>query len=653
MKERYYPYAVGGFALALRLLYLWQIHDDPALALRMGDGLAYHEWAQRIAAGEWIGQGVFYQAPLYPYFLAIIYSVLGDDIVTVRVIQAFLGAVSCGLLAAAGVALFGTRGSLAGVGLALYAPAIFLDGLVEKSSLVTLFTIALLAVLCSPPERMTVRRWVGVGAILGLLTLTRENALILAAPVLLMIGRRWRPAVAFLAGCALVLLPVGLRNLAVGGEFHLTTSQLGPNFYIGNHQGANGTYEALIVGHGNAADEREDATFLAEQASGRKLTPGEVSTFWINKSLDYIRSQPIGWLKLMARKIALIFNVAEVSDTESQDVFAESSWLLRVLQPIGFGLLLGVAVLGAILNWSEWRRLLFLYAIGAAYAASVALFFILARYRFPIVPILMLLAAGGLIEAANAWRERQLRRLSVAASVALLAVAFAYLPLESAEAARAIHYLNIGRAFDNEQAGKYYQRALAAQPEFPAAHLAVGVQLAREGKPADAIPHYRAALAVWPAYAEARYNLGLALAVEGQRIEATQEFEQALRLRPGDADTHFALAKTQLALNRPDLAAGNYEQGLKSRPKDAKALSGWGVALTQMGRADQAIEKYRQALEIDPEDAATHNNLGWTLASQERVAEAVPHFERALALNPGHENARRNLDQARQILSRK
>ncbi len=36
----------------------------------MGDSRAYDEWARRIAAGDWIGREVFYQAPLYPYFLA-------------------------------------------------------------------------------------------------------------------------------------------------------------------------------------------------------------------------------------------------------------------------------------------------------------------------------------------------------------------------------------------------------------------------------------------------------------------------------------------------------------------------------------------------------------------------------------------------------
>ena len=78
---------------------------------------------------------------------------------------------------------------------------------------------------------------------------------------------------------------------------------------------------------------------------------------------------------------------------------------------------------------------------------------------------------------------------------------------------------------------------------------------------------------------------------------------------------------------------------------------GLGVALTQLGRPEEAILKYQLALELDPRDAAAHNNLGWTLASQGRIADAVPHFERALDLDPAYDNARRNLDRARQLLS--
>ncbi len=381
------------FAFLLRCLYLWQIHDAPFYDLRIGDADAYHQWARRIAAGDWVGDGIFYQAPLYPYFLALIQKILGDSVTTIRVIQAAFGASSCALLSFAAISLFGRRGVIAGIGLAIYPPAIFLDAMLEKSSLVTFLTCALLALLCLPAERMTWKKWLGTGAILGLLALTRENALILNLPILLWIllsqppPVRLNAAALFIGGCFAILLPVGLRNLAIGGEFHLSTSQFGPNFYIGNHAGASGLYEGLVSGHGNAADERNDATRLAEQALGRKLTPGLISAYWTSRAVDYIRTQPAAWLKLMARKFALTFNAAELPDSESQDVYAEWSWLLRILRPLDFGLLLGLAALGAVVTAPDWRRLWILYAIVVTYAASVALFYVFARYRFPIVPV--------------------------------------------------------------------------------------------------------------------------------------------------------------------------------------------------------------------------------------------------------------------------
>ena len=58
-------------AFSIRLLYLIQIQSIPLFYLLAGDGRTYDEWAQRIAAGDWLGSGVFYQAPLYPYFLGV------------------------------------------------------------------------------------------------------------------------------------------------------------------------------------------------------------------------------------------------------------------------------------------------------------------------------------------------------------------------------------------------------------------------------------------------------------------------------------------------------------------------------------------------------------------------------------------------------
>jgi tetratricopeptide (TPR) repeat protein len=629
--------AIWGLALLLRGLYIWQISHAPFFDLRLGDAAAYDSWARSIAAGDWLGQGVFYQAPLYPYFLALIYRVLDDSVTTVRIVQAVLGAFSCVLLARAGILWFGRWGAVAGALLAIYPPAIFLDGSLEKSALVTFLMCWLLALLAD-------RNWQPAGAVLGLLALGRENALILAVPIVCWIvweHRKRREALLFAAACALVLLPVAVRNLAVGGELHLTTAQFGPNFYIGNHDGARGTYEALVIGHGSVSDEREDATRLAEQAAGRRLSAGEVSSYWTGRALKFIGSHPGTWLALIARKLALALNVSEVTDTESQSVYAEWSWILKL--PFHFGLLLGLAAMGAVLAWEERRRIALLHGMAAAYVLGVALFYVFGRYRFPVVPVLMLVATAGVDHL------RRGKRLAIAAAAGVVALAFAYLPLDDARTARAITYHSMATALaeDPERAYEalgFYQTALATDPKYPAAQVGLATLLSRMDRQTEAIPYFRSALASWPDYAEAHYNLGVTLAALGQVDEAAAELDRALRLRPDDPETLLASAKVLLTLNRPKEAADLYERAVAARPADAAAMVGWGISLAQSGYADEAIRKYQAALLLDPRSASAHSNMGSTLAAIGRTEEAKRHFERALEIDPQYESAQKNLE---------
>src|SRR3954468_3720270 len=110
-------------AFAVRLLHIWQIKPTPFFDVLLGDARGYDLWAQRLAAGDWIGTDVFYQAPLYPYFLGIVYATAGRDLLIVRIIQALIGSASCVLLGLAGARLFSKRvGLVAGLALALWAP---------------------------------------------------------------------------------------------------------------------------------------------------------------------------------------------------------------------------------------------------------------------------------------------------------------------------------------------------------------------------------------------------------------------------------------------------------------------------------------------------------------------------------------------------
>ena len=94
--------SIFAVALAVRLIHIWQIKPSPFFDVLLGDANGYDEWAQRLAGGDWIGTEVFYQAPLYPYFLGVIYAIFGRDLLIVRIFQAVIGSASCALLGLAG-----------------------------------------------------------------------------------------------------------------------------------------------------------------------------------------------------------------------------------------------------------------------------------------------------------------------------------------------------------------------------------------------------------------------------------------------------------------------------------------------------------------------------------------------------------------------
>ena len=60
-----------------------------------------------------------------------------------------------------------------------------------------------------------------------------------------------------------------------------------------------------------------------------------------------------------------------------------------------------------------------------------------------------------------------------------------------------------------------YHRALKLEPDFPPAHINLGLALQDQGKLDKAIASYRRALELKPDYAEARNNLGNAWRTRG------------------------------------------------------------------------------------------------------------------------------------------
>jgi tetratricopeptide (TPR) repeat protein len=627
------PLALFLFAFTVRLVYLFQIERVPLFYYPVGDARAYDEWAQRIAAGAWWGQGVFYQAPLYPYFLGLLQFVLGHDLWWIRIVQITLGASSCVLLYWAGRFFFSQgTGIAAGLILALYAPGIFFDGLIQKTVL-DLFLISLLLFLLSRTQsRSHWSQWGVIGAVLGLLALTRENALIwaLVVPVWIWLRfsaeslrSRFRWVFLFLLGLILVLFPVGLRNQVAGGEFTLTTSQLGPNFFIGNNPGADGTYAPLRAGHGDPQFERRDATDLAEQALGRSLSPGEVSRYWLRRAWDYISSQPIDWLRLLGKKWLLVWNVRELEDAEDFYLYQKWSWLLSLLGSMNhFGVLMPLAALGMILSWRQWRRFWLLYALLASLAMSIVAFFILGRYRFSLVPLLVLFAGAGLERAFDLYKKRNVWEGAAVGLPVLLVAVLVNWPIFGWPAPSAAGYHNVGNALFKQgkvdQAIENYQEALKILPTYASAHYSLGNSFAQLGRFDSAILHYREAIRLNPDFAEAYNNVGNVLGLRGDLEGAIQQFRKALELSPNSGEIHLNLGNALARKGLLDEAIGQFQQALNIRPDSAQLHYSLGKALAAQGRLHQAADQFREALRVQADFAPARQGLRQLLAEQDK-----------------------------------
>jgi tetratricopeptide (TPR) repeat protein len=746
------PSAIFFVALVLRIIHVWQIRQSPFFAVLLGDAHGYDEWARRIAAGEWIGHDVFYQAPLYPYFLGLIYAAIGHHLLAVRLIQAATGAASCALLCLAGRRFFAPAvGLAAGFGLAIYAPAIFFDGLLQKSVLDLFFLSLSLWLISVLLDRRDDRRlWLWLGVAMGALSLTRENALVFIVVILgwCLMGPEVRPkpdtpsqrirlkpaptpgkrrhprlgagpgfsrttppiarlrlAAAFILGLAIILLPVAIRNYAVGGGFYLTTSQFGPNFFIGNNANADGSYMSLRFGRGAPEYERQDATDLAEHATGRTLTPSEVSSYWTDRALDFITAHPAQWVSLVGRKFLLLVNATEMLDTESQESYAEWSSPLRLLGWFGhFGVLFPLAVLGMFLSWPERQRIAILYAMTGAYAVSVLMFYVFARYRLPLVPFFMLFAAAALSRlpllfgvarerlAAAPQREAKSRvpqTSAISASSALIVVGVlavvANWPILSKSLMIAITETNLASALQAEgrsnDAVEHYQRAIAIQPdyapaynnlgvaehaagqldkaftafqravdmkpEYPDAHYNLANVLLEKNQPQAAAEHFRIALQTIPDSAGVSNNLGIALAAEGKGTDAVAAFRSAVANDPSSATAHRNLADGLAAAGQMTEAFVEFQRATQLDPNDAGTHYNYGSTLLDAGRFDDAITEFRAALRITPQSPEAHNNLGIALGSKGDVDAAIAEFQNALSLKPGFADAERNLATAR------
>lgn len=570
--------AILAAAFVVRLLHWWAVRDEPFFAQLAMDSQEYDRWAREIAGGDWLGSQVFFQAPLYPYLLAGIYALTAGSLDAAYLAQIAAAIAGCWALYRAAREMGGERVGLAAAGLAaVYGPFVFYDVHLLKESFAVSVACFLLWALAAARSQGGAGRWLAAGALLGILALLRENALLLLPFLLPLAWRRERgikgflhPGGALVLGLAFALAPVALRNGLVGGDFLPTTFQGGVNFWIGNNPEADGTYRPIVPGKQVPALERREPVRVAEQALGRELSPAEVSSYWLDRALAWARENPGGFLRLQLRKLAMFWSWYEWPDAVDYYHVQTLSPLYR-LPLVEFGTVSLLALAGL---WRVRRRLgpfapALLFALG--WMISTVVFFLFSRYRLPVVPALLPLASVALAGLADAWRERRKRRgLGLASVVAALV-----LP----------HLAGFG-------------------PRMDLVHYNLGRLAEERGDAAAAHEHYKASFLLNPKDFLACLNLGNLAARKRDWGTALRFYQRAELLEPRSDDVQSNLGGVYLAIGEAEEAERRLARALALNPRNLSALQNKAVLLARRGDLDGARALNRRLLELDPGNPA-------------------------------------------------
>lgn len=642
-------------AAAFRAAYLIEYKANaPYHFSVIADSTYYDNWASRVAAGHGYGPKPFYMAPLYPYLLALVFRIAGHTHTAVYAVQMLLGLANLLLTYLLGRRLFGDVSGLAAmVLLALYAPIAYLESKLLTETLAVTLNLASLLLLISAVSKPSKMRFLIAGVFLGLSAVCRPVAILTIGFVLVWLvllrspkgrGLGGRHLAVLIAGIALTILPVTARNLIVGRDFALISTNGGIVFAQGNNPRADGVF-AIVPGFtGSIMNQQDQEIEIARKAFGHPVTPSEASGFWFRVGLNFIREQPGEFLGLLARKA--LWSVHNREAECSYNVYLERTLVptLRWLF-LPFSVLAGMALFGLVVSRRERRSpetgLLRLYV--ASVFLSLVIFTIHSRFRVPAAPALAVFAGFGIVTLAQSTRMRGLV-LAAACLIAFPLISLVPYPVpaitETALANLGSSYLALGEA---EKAIPVLKEALALAPDYASPHSTLGSALVLMGDLDEAIAHYERAISLTPGDVAVRVNLGRALTWRGRARDAVAQFQEALRLKPDSAQAHAGLAEAFLALGRAKEAVRERDTANRMNPILARDLHNLGLRLHSRGRLRAAIWELKAAIALRPDYAEAHCVLGLALKDAGRLRGAITEYREALRINPKLVRAHNNL----------
>jgi tetratricopeptide (TPR) repeat protein len=583
------PAAAFVFAgtLALRLIIISRLSSSPFLLPARGDMHFYSEWARRILEGHYSDGFAFYGLPGYAWLLAFLFKIAGFNPFIPALIQGALDAGTAVLIYKISARVFENKvpfatapGALAALGWAFFVPAQTYSAILMPTAWAVFVFWFVLWQLLRSNRSPSMTGALLLGGLIGLGATAVATILFLLPLVILAVWLKSPAAVAprfravttglLVLGVLASTSPCWLHNYVFARDPVFLSAHSGINLWIGNNPHANG-YPRFPPGlRAGQAAMLQDSIDAAESAAHHSLKRGEVSRYWSARAREYIAQHPGAWLRLLALKCRNFGNAFQYDDLSIITSLREEG---VTFPGIYFGLVAALAFPGLVLAWriaplSRWIT-------GAIILHLMALLpvFTTERYRLPIVPGLLILAAFGVVRFWENLTSRDFRAALVYTCLLLVSALFVSLP-QREPSLWALDAYNSG--WQALEAGKLnlaerkLQLARAYVPDNAETNFALGNLRLAQQNPSAATAFYLTTLRLDGLHGGALNNLGV-LALNQRHFQAAEDwFQRALLVDARNAKTHFLLARAYAGSGKQQAACAEIDSAIALNPAQAE-----------------------------------------------------------------------------------
>jgi hypothetical protein len=389
---------VATVAFSVRLLHATFLAKTPFFEGLTVDSATYWGLAQHAASTGDFG-GAFYQPPLYPAFLALLFKLGVTTVWGVAIVQLVLGSVTAGLMVLVGRRLASAThnprlvGLVVGLATAAYGPFVLFDAELLPPVVVNLLLVTALLLALRPGRVGLADAAIGL---LGGTAITGWPLSFALIPGLLALRARRvaRPsqrALGMALALALSVPPIAItaaHNASRDGAGVLVSYNTGINLWLGNAPNWQDTWRARPGAEFEPESERPDRAGVTK--------PAEKTAYFVRLVGRQIVERPLAALSRTVEKFYYVWHGREIRRNQDIALLREASPPLRALVweaglCFPFGLLAPLAFLALFRRRSEVDVPIIAVTL-VLYAAAVAVFFVAERYRLPLVLLMLPLA---------------------------------------------------------------------------------------------------------------------------------------------------------------------------------------------------------------------------------------------------------------------